>query len=714
LLPVALGSARIATGVAVPLALAVPVVILARYGAWVFAGPTGRLWLVGFFSAAAVLVAAGAGLFLSVGLAAMDLVRRRMGAVGAAVLLVLITVVWLLKMVQMVSVSVSSSAYASPLSLAAIGVGLLLVAAVARGQRPWQPSDVLALCATYAALGVAVAWLNLSYLRKADVELGRWLNIGIVVAAHGMVWVGARSGKLAPAWLSSFPSKPGGTATAFAALVLCSAIAIVPLQRLATAAGEPRAESSTPLGGPAFNATVEAAREQPPSRNVVLISIDTLRADHLGIYGYERNTSPNIDRFFSDGLVFERAYAQAPWTLPSHASMFTGQHPSTHGSTTYPGDTFGYVDRLRPELVTIAEILNDQGFETGAFTGGVYLTRAYGFDQGFETFEVARSTRMEEALDLALPWLKHEREQPFFLFLHAFDVHRYEPRRYYDDLPDDGYNGPMRGLLRERPRLLEEAIIADGLSNPSAQDIRFVQHLYDTEIRGVDAQLQRLFEALEQLGLLENTAVILTSDHGENFWEHGDSGHAFTLYNTTLQVPLLISAPGFRVGRRISGFARVIDIPATILTLTGVSTAVGERMHGRSLLAGVRVGEAGSDIVVAEADRLGTQACVFSGRYKYIYHNMPSYNVLRGRFALLTLRGLFSRFNRKEELFDLERDPGGRHNLAEEDVARAASLRTLLFQRISKLRAERGYAEVPDVELSPELKENLRALGYTD
>jgi arylsulfatase A-like enzyme len=705
---------RIVTAFVVPLSLFLGTAILTRYGEWVFVGFTGHSLLLGFFLVAAILLSAAGGLGVAACLTLSDRVLRHLGVGVVSFLLAGFVVGWLQKMLRMVSISVSSSAYANPFYLAAMGSSLVLMATVARGQRSWRRLDVIVLVASCVGLGVAVAWLNLVYLRKADIDLGRILNLAFVVAAHAITWLGIRRSASRSTRVFSFGQTGRKGAVGYSIMILCCAIALAPLYLAAKAAGEPPSVSSarSPVIAPRADDT--AAEESPARKNVILISIDTLRADHLGIYGHERTTSPNIDRFFGKGLVFERTYAQAPWTLPSHASMFTGQYPSTHGISTYPNDTFGYVDRLRPDLVTIAEILSEHGFETAGFTGGVYLTQEYGFDQGFEVFEVTRSTRMEEALDLALPWLEHERDRPFFLFLHSFDVHRYQPPHYFEDLSDNGYAGPLRDLLLEQPHLFEAAVITDGLSQPTTEDMSFVRNLYDTEIRVVDEQLQRLFSALEHSGLIENTAVILTSDHGENFWEQGDSGHCFTLQDPTLRVPLLISAPGLRQGRRIDGFARVIDIPVTILEIAGVSSRARDRMHGVELLTQIGGGGLGPDTVIAEADRFGTQACIISGRFKYTHYGMPSYNLLRGRFALLTLRGLFSRFNRTEELFDLQADPAAQNNMVTADPERAALLRQVLFSRISELRSARDHTEESDARLTPELREKLRALGYID
>jgi len=712
-LPLMTSSCWAATIVLLPTALTIPAAFVVLFGDWVYVELPGRIALAAFFAAGAVLAGAIAGVALTGCLIGLDRARGVVGRIGLAVALASATGLWLPKMLRMVSVSFQSSVYADPLSAAAIGVGLLVIARLARGARPWQRADVFALSVVGSALVLTVFWLYLAVLRRADVLLGRQLNIAVVAGAHALVWGSLRAGALP--WVRSFglPLDPRRSAGAFASLLLASTVAIVPLHGAAMRAGEPPSLAPTSARDGSQDAEVGAPL-RGAARNVILISVDTLRADHLGIYGYPKATSPNIDRFFSDGLVFERAFSQAPWTLPAHASMFTGQYPSTHGSATFPSDTFGYVDRLSPDLTTIAEMLREQGFETAAFTGGVFLTRAYGLDQGFETFRATRTTRMREAVNRALAWLDGDRSEPFFLFLHAFDVHRYEPPRYFEDLPASGYDGPLRKLHADQPRLLERAVAADGLSAPTEEDMRFVQHLYDTEIRVADEELGRLFVEIESRGLNETTAVILTSDHGESFWEHGDSGHMFTLYNPTLRVPLLISAPGDAGQRRMPELARVIDIPATILDLTNTATPLRDEMHGASVLP-MDDGRVSPRVAIAEADRFGTQAAIFSGEFKYIHYGMPSYNPLRARFALLTIRGMLSRFNRGEELFDLEEDPEELHDLAAAHPERVAALRKLLFATVASLQAAPEQAgEGPEIEFYPELEDQLRALGYVD
>jgi len=704
-----------AAAVAAFLAALLTIALVVRFGDWVFVGWSGRACLLAFLLCFAILLAAGVALLISAGLVALEGLARRFGRLPLLLALIAVTAVWLVPMTSMLSISLSSSTYTHPHALSAIGLGILIVAALAAHGRPWGRAEAAILMLTGALLGVAVAWLNLRLLRKAEVELGRHLNIGIVLAAYALAALGIRGAGAARAGRTWTPRGLRRRAVAIVALVALCAIAVVPLYRVARAAAEPptapAAKLADVLGNPSTNFAEPSLPDRKRVGNVILISVDTLRADHLGIYGYEKNTSPNIDRFFSRGLVFERAYAQSPWTLPSHASMLTGLYASAHGSVVYPSDTFGFIDGLEPGLTTIAEILAHQGFATAGFTGGVYLTRDYAFDQGFQTFEATETNLMEDTLELALPWLEQARAGNFFLFLHAYDVHRYEPQRTYDDLPEDDYAGPLKQLFLQRPRLLEASIISDGLSDPTPDDIRFVEHLYDTEIRIVDDQLQRLFDTLERLALLESTAVILTSDHGENLWENGDSGHGFNLYDGTLRVPLLIRAPS-QPARRLQGFARVIDISPTILELTGLPSA--PPMHGRSLLAGVADAATGIRGLVAEADRFGTQACIFDGRYQYVHYGMPSFNVLRPRFVLRTLRALFSRFNHSQELFDLGDGAAGERDILSEDPERAAELRRSLFASVQALRAQQGTGKRPERSLSPELKKRLRSLGYID
>jgi len=273
------------------------------------------------------------------------------------------------------------------------------------------------------------------------------------------------------------------------------------------------------------------------SRNVILISIDTLRSDHLSAYGYKRLTSPHLDRLARDGIIFRNARSQAPWTLPSHATMFTSLYPSSHGARFRDNSRFlsaGVADKLADWNVTLAEVLKAAGFRTGAFTSVAWLSGMLGFDQGFDRFEMDTKTHTATALvDKAIAWIAEERSRPFFLFLHFFDVHNYHSPSQFDGRHQDpDYSGALK-----RKKLPMEKIVANLFESLSKEDLDYIVAKYDGAISYVDFELGRLFAWLKTRELYDGTLVVITSDHGEEFWEHGGTGHGFTLYEEQLRVP---------------------------------------------------------------------------------------------------------------------------------------------------------------------------------
>jgi arylsulfatase A-like enzyme len=447
------------------------------------------------------------------------------------------------------------------------------------------------------------------------------------------------------------------------------------------------------------------------STNVVLISIDTLRADHLGIYGHAHQTSPNIDEFFASGAVFTNAYASSPWTLPSHASMMSGQHPSTHGSRIHPRSTSRYyVDPISEATVTLAEAFRAAGYRTAGFTGGAYLRPIFGFDQGFDVYEVTESTRMKEALDRALPWLAADRDEPFLLFLHAYDVHRYDPPELLGDTSARDYDGPLK-WLRERDALaIERGVNRHDLGELAQADLAYLRLLYDSEILNVDHQLSRLFSMLRDSELLDRTVVLLTSDHGEAFGEHtGAVGHAQSLYEGVMRVPLLIRAPGQPTAVRPRDLVQTVDIAPSLLELAGIAIPGG--MQGISLIPALLGRELPTRPAILEADDRDTQAAVVADGFKYIDPAVVSHDPLDPRFWKLAERGFAWRRGRLPELYDLRSDPSEQRNLAKLEPDRARAHRELLRSEVRRLRVtDPGDAR----EAPSELVEQLRALGYVE
>lgn len=420
---------------------------------------------------------------------------------------------------------------------------------------------------------------------------------------------------------------------------------------------------------------------QPAQRrtNVVLIVVDTLRADRLGLYGNPRPASPAIDAWARRrGVIFEQAVAAAPWTLPSHASMLSGLDALRHG--------INYDDPAPASLDLLAEKLRRQGYRTVAFTGGAYLAPYYGLSQGFERFHhgtdaerktlagakpAAAGKDLAQNLERALAWLDGpEARQPFFLFLHTYEVHApllSEPR-------PPALAADLQLALAER-QLAQAALRVDAAGGgwtlneadaparalrAGSDDARFASLLYDAGVARADALLGRLLEGLRSSGLERETLVILTSDHGEALGEHCLSGHD-ALYDVNLLVPLIVARPdGAHAGKKVPTQVRLTDLVPTVLEAAGLPAEPG--LDGRSLQpwleGGAPSGFPKMAMAYAASNNRGL-ALRWDGRSKLIWPN-----------------ALFPGPKPSSELYDLRQDPGELHDLASA-AAHAPLLATL-------------------------------------
>jgi len=327
------------------------------------------------------------------------------------------------------------------------------------------------------------------------------------------------------------------------------------------------------------------AREKKARGRFILISLDTLRADHLGAYGYARPTSPFIDSLAARGTLFENAVVQLPGTLPSHMSIFTGLYPPEHG--VYPETA------LSPLVRTLPEILRQEGFRTAGHTEGGYVAGRYGFARGFEEWS-DESPMVERAGELVksreavkrtfgrgLEFLKKVGDrEAFFLFLHTYSIHDpYDPPERYRSLywsgPSPAGAFPPRGQDLAAFNRGERALVP--------QAVGYYRALYDAQINYTDDVLRGFFAGVAGLGLADSVTVILTSDHGEEFLEHGKLTHE-QVYHECLHVPLVVVRPGQRQGRRVSTLVQSIDIAPTLYELGGVPAARRPPMSGRSLV----------------------------------------------------------------------------------------------------------------------------------
>ena len=307
-------------------------------------------------------------------------------------------------------------------------------------------------------------------------------------------------------------------------------------------------------------------------QNVILISIDTLRADHLGCYGYERATSPALDLLAAGGVLFEEAAATAPYTVPSHASMLTGLYSRSHGMITW-------ARRLPEEIQPIAARLSAQGFATAAMVNVSLLNQRFGFGRGFdEYFSIAPEPAGAAAatiVSFAKDWMQRHRGERFFLFLHFYDVHSdYDAPDEYRRKFVRPYAGRSNGTTEQLSRYLKGRI--GGWGEP---DARHLADLYDASIRQLDDQLGPFFEELRVGGLWDRTLVIVTSDHGEELLEHGTVLHSHVLYQESLHIPLILAGADLPQGTRIPEPVSLVDITPTILALYGLPA--GDDMDGR-------------------------------------------------------------------------------------------------------------------------------------
>ncbi|HYC23216.1 MAG TPA: sulfatase [Candidatus Bathyarchaeia archaeon] len=425
------------------------------------------------------------------------------------------------------------------------------------------------------------------------------------------------------------------------------------------------------------------SRPSGPPRNVILVSIDTLRADHLGTYGYERATSPNLDRLARRSVVFDQAVAQAPNTLPSHAALLT--------STYYralPGLSRGQDSRLAPGATTLARLLKERGFATGGFVDGGFLSRAFGLGQGFDDYDDKGSGIAEIAVK-AERWIDAHRASRFFLFVHCYDVHApYSPPSPFDRKFEET---PYAGSFE--PTMENLNAVAGWKRAIAPDELRHVVALYDGGIAYTDQQLGIFFAELERRGLLSSTVLIVTADHGEEFKEHGSMLHWQSYYMPNLHVPLIVSVPG-RAAERIDGVVELIDVLPSVLELLGVPAA--PHAMGRSLVATMD-GRAQPAERVAYSEPFSSE--------------VPLATVITDRYQLL-----YNPNNGKSHLIDIR--PGAAPvDLAEREPAVAGALLAALKDRqerveVAKAEAAKHEATAP-VALDEQTRRRLRALGYT-
>jgi arylsulfatase A-like enzyme len=442
---------------------------------------------------------------------------------------------------------------------------------------------------------------------------------------------------------------------------------------------------------------VAAGCAKQPGPNVLIITIDTLRSDHLGCYGYGKITSPRMDEFARSGTLFESVVCQSSQTLPSHASIFLGTNPRTHKSISHESP-------VAPEQTTLAEILKEQGYKTGAFISSHALDSEFKLDQGFDTYweihkeleiperQRLHATGVDPATGAGIQWLRRHADSRFMLWIHWFHPHRpyNPPLRYLEAFAGD-YTGTVSPHTDFIMKVWREQI------DLPREDVEHLINRYDAEVAFTDFQVGRVLDEVESLGLSGNTIVIITADHGEILYEHEYYfGHDIALYDECLRIPLIIQAPGLEIAQpRVKDWVQSIDILPTLLDLLDMRHPKG--LEGKSLLALI----AGSGASTADY--------FFSETFPFPEKCAPRHAVRSAEAKLIWKEDRSGPITK--EFYDLAADPGETHNLYPEHPEMAAHFDSVLT---SWIRHEGLHpARIPTARETGRIQ-ILKSLGYLE
>ncbi len=447
----------------------------------------------------------------------------------------------------------------------------------------------------------------------------------------------------------------------------------------------------------------ERSSEQPKPYNVVLISLDTTRKDHLSCYGYGRRTTPNIDKLAQESLVFQHCVAVSNWTLPTHVSMLTGLYPTTHGAH--------YVDRSKPHVAhiepaarmapgctSLAELLSDAGYRTGAVIGNWWwLGRLYGLDRGFDHYDHRHGAHAQtyrpasQITDEAIRWLEQGDDRPFFLFLNYMDPHiPYAPPPPYDALFGDGGGADSPQKTWSFFVNVQHDVIKN--RRPIPPNIRkFLVDAYDGEIAYMDEHVGRLIDWLRRTGKYENSVIIVTADHGEAFGENFTAGHAVSMYEPEVASPMIVKLPhGTRTGPIDYGVQHV-DIAPTVLDILGRSDIAP--VEGRSMLEPSR-----RDLIAVQYIKEA------HARIR------PEFN--RVQWALYRDGLKYIEYSDGDrELYDLDVDPAERSDLSGSRGRDAEALHATLREWVENARPL-DQDDIEPITVDEETAKRLRGLGY--
>jgi len=418
-----------------------------------------------------------------------------------------------------------------------------------------------------------------------------------------------------------------------------------------------------------------------PKPNIVIILIDTLRNDHLGAYGYKKNTSPSIDKMAREGVLFNNCFAQSPSTKASIASIFTSKYPSQH-------NVILNRDALDESFVTIAEALKDKGYKTAGFvTNNNRINSHFNYDQGFEEWsefknEPINKMTAKKITDTAIPWLEKNSEKPFFLYLHYYDPHTpYQAPEPYKNFFDKTYKGNVNGsntdlknikFFKENPKELEHLI-----------------SLYDSEIRYVDSEIKKFFDKLKELNIMDESLIILTSDHGEGFLEHDNFFHSYGVYSELINVPLIIRYPKiFKANQKSNIYVQHIDFFPFLMDVLAFKSKKGV-FEGKSFLSLRQTNNA----ILSEHLRKGKS------------WGFPQRGLIYKGWKLI--KDIFSDH---VELFDIRKSSDDINDVSKQKPKITSALKKKLSRMEKKLA--KTMVRSPKVKLNRQMKERLKSLGY--
>jgi len=433
--------------------------------------------------------------------------------------------------------------------------------------------------------------------------------------------------------------------------------------------------------------------------NVVLIVLDTVRADRLGCYGNTEGITPAIDRFARDAVLFENCYSQAPWTLPAVASILTSAYPDRHGA----GGHEGAFTKLRRDIPTLAEVFADAGYATGAVTNVRFLSDTFGLDRGFDSVDVYKTKnvyrharRAMRTSFAAIRWIQRHKAKPFFLLVHYYDPHLiYAPpsafRKRFAAVQDRSTNNYIFGTGTDILNMRTSGTC------PDRETIGRLKKLYNGEVAYTDSAVGWLLDRISDIGFHKKTVLALMADHGEEFLDHGGFEHSHTLYDELLNVPLIIRTPGMlkkqaehtpaAAGISIGCDVRSIDVAPTLCGLAGIPPA--KEFAGESFVSLLEGGSAADRPVLSQETMWGlSKNALRKDGFKIIVKSSPD----------------------KYELYDIKNDPGEQNNIASKDPVRCGKMIAEvdgIIEAAGGRQLLRQKAAIPEGDINA-----LRSLGY--